>query len=218
MKIKDPVSGISHLIGAVLSLIGTVILLYSAYKQNDLTKIVSFFIFGGSMFFLYTSSALYHLFGHSPEEVDVFRKIDHAMIYILIAGTYTPFCLIALKGFWGILILAIIWALAAAGTSTVFFKSFWTKVPRWFATGLYMAMGSVIVFFIYPLFQATNIQTVVWLLVGGVFYLVGAVIYAMKKPNLSKDFGFHELFHIFVLFGTISHFWAIYRYLCFLPK
>lgn len=218
MKIKDPVSGISHLVGAVLSLIGTIILLYSAYKQNDLTKIVSFFIFGGSMFFLYTSSALYHLFGHSPEEVDVFRKIDHAMIYILIAGTYTPFCLIALKGFWGILILLIIGTLAIAGISTVFFKSFWTKVPRWFATGLYMAMGLVIVFFIYPLFQSTNIQTVIWLLIGGVFYLIGAVIYAMKKPNLSKDFGFHELFHIFVLLGTISHFWAIYKYLCFLPK
>jgi hemolysin III len=118
----------------------------------------------------------------------------------------------------GILILAIIWTLAAAGTSTVFFKSFWTKVPRWFATGLYMAMGLVIVFFIYPLFQATNIQTIAWLLIGGAFYLVGAVIYAMKKPNLSKDFGFHELFHIFVLLGTISHFWAIYKYICFLPK
>lgn len=218
MKIKDPVSGISHLIGAILSLVGTVFLLYSAYKQNDVTKIVSFFIFGGSMFFLYTSSALYHLFGHSPEEVDVFRKIDHAMIYILIAGTYTPFCLIPLRDSWGILILIIIWTLAAAGISTVFFKSFWTKVPRWFATGLYMMMGLVIIFFIYPLFQATNLQTVIWLLVGGIFYLVGAVIYAIKKPNLSKDFGFHELFHIFVLFGTIGHFWAIYKYLSFLPK
>jgi hemolysin III len=170
------------------------------------------------MLFLYSSSANYHLFGHSPEEVDIFRKIDHAMIYILIAGTYTPFCLIALKGFWGILILIIIWTLAAFGTSTVFFKSFWTKVSRWFATGLYMMMGSIIIFFIYPLFKATNIETVVWLLIGGFFYLVGAVIYAIKKPNLSKNFGFHELFHIFVLLGTMSHFWAIYKYLCFLPK
>jgi hemolysin III len=218
MKIKDPISGISHLIGAILSLIGTIFLLYSAYQQNDLTKIVSFFIFGGSMLFLYTSSALYHLFGHSPEEVDIFRKIDHAMIYILIAGTYTPFCLIALKGFWGMLILAIIWTIAAAGISTVFFKSFWTKVPRWFATGLYMMMGLVIVFFINPLLKATNIETVIWLLVGGVFYLIGAVIYAMKKPNITKAFGFHEIFHILVLLGTISHFWTIYRYLSFLPK
>jgi hemolysin III len=213
MKIKDPISGISHLTGSILSLIGTIFLLYSAYKQNDLTKIVSFFIFGGSMFFLYTSSAIYHLFGHSPEEVDIFRKIDHAMIYILIAGTYTPFCLIALRNSWGILILVIIWILAVAGISTVFFKSFWTKVPRWFATGLYMMMGSVIIFFIYPLFKATNMQTILWLLIGGAFYNIGAVIYAKKKPNISKDFGFHEIFHIFVLLGTISHFYAIYRYI-----
>lgn len=218
MQIKDPISGISHLIGAILSLIGTAFLLYSAYQQNDLTKIVSFFIFGGSMLFLYTSSALYHLFGHSPEEIDVFRKIDHAMIYILIAGTYTPFCLIALNNSWGLLILIIIWTLAAAGISTVFFKSFWTKVPRWFATGLYMMMGLVIVFFINPLLKATNIETVIGLFVGGVFYLVGAVIYAIKKPNISKSFGFHEIFHILVLLGTMSHFWTIYKYICFLPK
>jgi hemolysin III len=218
MQIKDPISGISHLIGAILSLIGTIFLLYSAYQQNDLIKIVSFFIFGGSMLFLYTSSALYHLFGHSPEEVDIFRKIDHAMIYILIAGTYTPFCLIALKDSWGLLILIIVWTIAVAGISTVFFKSFWTKVPRWFATGLYMMMGLVIVFFISPLLKATNIETIVGLFIGGIFYLVGAVIYAIKKPNISKSFGFHEIFHILVLLGTMSHFWVIYKYLCFLPK
>jgi len=213
MKIKDPVSGISHLIGALLSLFGTIILLYFAYQEKDIIKIVSFFIFGFSMLFLYTSSAIYHLFGHSPEEVDVFRKIDHAMIYILIAGTYTPFCLIALKGAWGISTLICIWILAGAGISTVFFKSFWTKVPRWFATGLYMAMGWLSVIIVYPLFKATNIETVLWLMMGGFFYTVGAVIYAKKQPNISKGFGFHEIFHILVLLGTISHFWGIYKYL-----
>lgn len=218
MKIKDPISGISHLIGALLSLIGTILLLYSAYKQNDLTKIISYFIFGGSMLFLYTSSAIYHLFGHSPEEVDVFRKIDHAMIYILIAGTYTPFCLIALKGIWGISTLITIWIIALAGISTVFFKSFWIKVPRWFATSLYLIMSWLVVIVIYPLFKATNMQTILWLLIGGIFYTVGAVIYAKKKPNFSKSFGFHEIFHILVLLGTLSHFWGIYKYLNFLPK
>lgn len=213
MKIKDPISGISHLIGALLSLFGTIFLLYFAYKQNDVSKIVSFFIFGFSMLFLYTSSAIYHLFGHSPEEVDVFRKIDHAMIYILIAGTYTPFCLIALKGVWGIATLITIWILGIAGISTVFFKSFWTKVPRWFATFLYILMGWLSMIIVYPLFKATNIQTVAWLLIGGLFYTVGAVIYAKKKPNISKGFGFHELFHILVLLGTTSHFWGIYKYL-----
>ncbi|MFA5715393.1 MAG: hemolysin III family protein [Candidatus Paceibacterota bacterium] len=213
MKIKDPVSGISHLIGAVLSLLGTIILLYSAYKQNDVSKIVSFFIFGGSMLFLYTSSAIYHLFGHSPEEVDIYRKIDHAMIYILIAGTYTPFCLVALKGAWGISTLITIWILAGAGISTVFFKSFWTNVPRWFATFLYILMGWLSMIIVYPLFKATNIETILWLFLGGLFYTVGAVIYAKKKPNISKGFGFHELFHILVLLGTMSHFWLIYKYI-----
>jgi hemolysin III len=218
MKIKDPISGISHLIGALLSLFGTIVLLYFAYQQQDVIKIVSFFIFGFSMLFLYTSSAIYHLFGHSPEEVDVFRKIDHAMIYILIAGTYTPFCLIALKGVWGMSTLITIWVLATAGTSTVFFKSFWTKVPRWFATSLYLFMSWLVVIVIYPLYKATNMETILWLLIGGFFYTVGAVIYAKKKPNISKDFGFHEIFHVLVLLGTMSHFWGIYKYLCFLPK
>jgi len=213
MKIKDPVSGISHLIGAILSLIGTIVLLYSAYKQNDIAKVVSFFVFGGSMLFLYNSSAIYHLFGHSPEEVDIYRKIDHAMIYILIAGTYTPFCLVALKGVWGSSTLITIWILAGAGISTVFFKSFWTKVPRWFATFLYILMGWLSVIIVYPLFKATSIGAIVWLLIGGLFYTVGAVIYAKKEPNISKGFGFHELFHIFVLLGTLSHFWLIYRYI-----
>ena len=151
IKIKDPISGISHLIGAILSIIGTIALLYSAYQQQDVSKIVSFFIFGGSMIFLYSSSANYHLFGHPAEDIDIFRKIDHAMIYILIAGTYTPFCLIALKNAWGISTLIAIWILAGAGISTVFFKSFWTKVPRWFATGLYILMGWLSMILIYPL-------------------------------------------------------------------
>jgi hemolysin III len=165
------------------------------------------------MLFLYTSSAIYHLFGHSPEEVDIYRKIDHAMIYILIAGTYTPFCLIALKGTWGISTLITIWILAGAGISTVFFKSFWTNVPRWFATFLYILMGWLSMIIVYPLFKATNIETILWLFLGGLFYTVGAVIYAKKKPNIYKDFGFHELFHVLVLLGTMSHFWLIYKYI-----
>lgn len=213
MKIKDPISGISHLIGALLSLFGTILLLYFAYQEKDAVKIVSFFIFGFSMLFLYTSSAIYHIFGHSPEEVDVFRKIDHAMIYILIAGTYTPFCLIALKGAWGISMLITIWILAAAGTSTVFFKSFWTKVPRRLATSLYVFMGCLSFIIVYPLYKATNIETVAWLLIGGIFYISGAFIYSRKKPNISKNFGFHELFHVLVLLGTLSHFWGIYKYI-----
>ncbi|MDD3386362.1 MAG: hemolysin III family protein [Candidatus Pacebacteria bacterium] len=210
MKIKDPISGLSHLLGLILSIIGTFLLISSA---EGLVKIISFIIFGLSMCFLYASSSIYHLFGHSPEEVDVFRKIDHAMIYILIAGTYTPICLIALNGTVGIISLISIWVLAVAGISTVFFKSFWTKTPRWFATFLYVLMGCLSFLILYPLYQSSGIGIIFWLLVGGFFYIIGAVIYAIKKPNISKEFGFHELFHILVIFGTISHFWCIYNYL-----
>ena len=210
MKIKDPISGLSHLLGLILSIIGTFLLISSA---EGLVKIISFIIFGLSMCFLYASSSIYHLFGHSPEEVDVFRKIDHAMIYILIAGTYTPICLIALNGTVGIISLISIWVLAVAGISTVFFKSFWTKTPRWFATFLYVLMGCLSFLILYPLYQSSGMGIIFWLLVGGFFYIIGAVIYAIKKPNISKEFGFHELFHILVIFGTISHFWCIYNYL-----
>ena len=210
MKIKDPISGLSHLLGLVLSVIGTFILLYSA---NDLIETISFLVFGLSMCFLYASSSIYHLFGLSPEDVDVFRKIDHAMIYILIAGTYTPLCLIALGGNLGMISFVSIWIIALAGTSTVFFKSFWEKTPRWFATFLYVLMGCLSFIIIYPLYKAAGLGVVVWLLIGGLFYIIGAVIYAIKKPNISKVFGFHELFHILVLLGTMSHFWCIYNYL-----
>lgn len=210
MKIKDPISGLSHLLGLILSIIGTFLLLYSA---KELIEIISFLVFGLSMCFLYASSSIYHLFGHSPEEVDVFRKIDHAMIYILIAGTYTPLCLIGLGSNLGMISFVSIWIIALAGTSTVFFKSFWEKTPRWFATFLYVLMGCLSFIIIYPLYKLVGLEVVIWLLIGGAFYIIGAIIYAIKKPNISKAFGFHELFHILVLLGTMSHFWCIYNYL-----
>lgn len=213
IKIKDPVSGFSHLLGALLSIIGTIILVYLGFKQNLPISIVAFFIFGFSMIFLYTSSAIYHLFGHSPEEVDVFRKIDHAMIYILIAGTYTPMCLIPLNGLLGFSSLIVIWLLAALGVSTVFFKKFWTHVPRWAATALYILMGWLSLALLYPLSKNISLDFIYWILAGGIFYTVGAVIYSKKKPNLFQQFGFHEIFHILTLLGTLCHFWAIYKYL-----
>jgi len=210
MKIKDPFSGFSHLLGLILSIMGTIILVLIS---NNLTQIIAFLIFGLSMIFLYASSSIYHLFGHSPEEVDLFRKIDHAMIYILIAGTYTPFCLIALDGLWGITSMIVIWTLAILGIGTVFFKSFWIKVPRWFATFLYVLMGWLSMAIIYPLYLSIGLPPIIYLLLGGLFYSAGAVIYAIKKPNIIKGFGFHEIFHIFVLLGTITHFFGIYNYL-----
>lgn len=211
-KIKDPVSGLSHLIGAILSIVGTVVLVRSAVLKDSPINIISFSVFGLSMIFLYTSSAIYHLFGHSPEEIDIFRKIDHAMIYVLIAGTYTPICLIPLWGPWGWYSLALIWILAALGISMIFFKRFWTNVPRWMATAIYVMMGWLSIILIYPLSQKVGFAFIKWLILGGVFYTIGAYIYAQKKPNLCKQFGFHEIFHILTMLGTICHFWGIYKF------
>lgn len=213
MKIKDPVSGYSHAGGALLALVGTVVLIATCIQNNQLEKVFPCLIFGISMIMLYASSGFYHLFGKSAEEIDIFRKIDHAMIYVLIAGTYTPLCLIGLHGILGIVTTISIWLVGIFGISTVFFKKFWTKMPRWGSTGIYLLMAWISLGIIYPLSKNVPIGTIWWLLIGGVFYTVGAVIYAQKKPNICKGFGFHEIFHIFVLLGTICHFWCIYGYL-----
>lgn len=199
--------------GGILAIAGTAFLLIMSINNNQWDRIFPFLVFGLSMIMLYFSSGLYHLFGKNAEEVDIFRKIDHAMIYILIAGTYTPLCLIALKGILGTVSFITIWIIAAFGISTVFFKKFWAKIPRWGSTGIYILMGWISIFLIYPLSKTISSEGIMWLIIGGAFYTIGAVIYALKKPNPFKGFGFHEIFHIFVLLGTASHFWCIFHYL-----
>jgi len=208
IKIKDPVSGYSHLAGAFLVLIGTVAL---ALKAEGALQMAAFLIFGISAIMLYSASAWYHLFGASAEKIDLIRKLDHAFIYILIAGTFTPFCLILMGGFWGIALFAIVWILASIGTASIFFRSFWKFFPRWASTGLYLLMGWIALVLIYPLRKMHSV--IALLLLGGIFYTIGAVIYMCKKPNISKSVGFHELFHFFVLAGTLAHFYCIYRYI-----
>lgn len=208
IKIKDPVSGFSHLVGVILSIVGTYFLLINA---QSIEQIICFLIFGITFFVLYTASTIYHLFGGPDSEVGILRKIDHASIYLLIAGTFTPFCILIVKGIWGIATLTFVWVLAIIGTTAMFLNSFWKHFPRWAATGLYLLMGWIAVLIIYPMKMYPIM--LLWIFIGGIFYTIGAVIYAIKKPNLFKGFGFHELFHIFVLLGTISHFVAIYKIL-----
>ena len=208
IKIKDPVSGFSHLVGVILSIVGTYFLLINAQSTE---QIICFLIFGITSFVLYTASTIYHLFGGPDSEVGILRKIDHASIYLLIAGTFTPFCILIVKGIWGMTTLTLVWVLAIIGTTAMFLNSFWKHFPRWAATGLYLLMGWIAVLIIYPMKMYPIM--LLWIFIGGIFYTIGAVIYAIKKPNLLKGFGFHELFHIFVLLGTISHFVAIYKIL-----
>jgi len=208
IKIKDPVSGFSHLVGVVLSVMGSYFLLANA--QNT-AQIICFLIFGLTAFILYSTSTLYHLFGKPASEISILRKLDHASIYFLIAGSFTPFCFLVVKGILGLVILILIWILAIIGTAAVFINSFWKHFPRWASTGLYILMGWIAILLVYPMRSYPDILFFVF--IGGLFYTLGAVIYIIKKPNLFPGFGFHELFHIFVLLGTISQFIAIYKIL-----
>jgi hemolysin III len=208
LKIKDPVSGYSHLAGAIIFLIGSVFLVQ---KAGTSLQLFSFLVFGTTAFFLYLASAWYHLFGAPSEKIGYSRKLDHALIYLLIAGSFTPFCLLLLRGLWGWIIFGSVWVLAAVGVAAVFFDSFWKHFPRWASTGLYLFMGWIGIALFYPLRSYPIILALV--AAGGFFYTAGAVIYILKKPNFNKNFGFHELFHFLILAGTLTHFWCVYRYL-----
>jgi len=214
MKVRDPFSGFSHLAGAILSVAGLCLLVRYASVNGTVRHIVSFSIFGASLILLYTASSIYHLLSVSEKSIRVLRKIDHMMIYILIAGTYTPVCLIPLRGGWGWSLLISIWSIAMAG---IVLKVLWFNAPRWLYTLFYLLMGWLIVIAFVPLVRTMPIAAMLWLIAGGLLYTVGAVIYGTKWPKLkSKVFGFHEMFHIFVLYGSFCHFWMMFRYILYL--
>ncbi|MGE5605987.1 MAG: PAQR family membrane homeostasis protein TrhA [Bacteroidota bacterium] len=209
--LKDPISGLTHLIGVVLSFIGLILMVYRAAVAGKPWHVVSYAVFGASMILLYTASTLYHWLPLSPKGTKILRKLDHIMIFILIAGTYTPICLVPLQGPWGWSLFGSIWGLALAG---LFLKLFWLEAPRWFSTIVYAVMGWLVIIAAWPLIRVLPLAGFSWLLAGGLFYSVGAVMYGIKKPNpLPGVFGFHEIFHIFVLLGSFCHFWLMYRYI-----
>ncbi len=219
-KIKDPFSGFSHLFGAVLSVAGLVILIVMAafYSNEKAWDIVSFSIFGTGLILLYTFSSLYHLLNVGETATRVLRKFDHIMIYILIAASYTPICLGPLRGGWGWSIFGVVWGLAIIGT---ILTAVWIKAPRWLTTTIYLAMGWTVIIAIYPMITIFNslgmLYSLLWLLIGGIFYTIGAVIYGLKWPKIdNKYIGFHEIFHIFVLLGSICQYWFILRYVLYI--
>jgi len=213
LKVSDPINGLTHFVGALLSVAALVVLVYVAAQKGTPSHIVSFAIFGTSLILLYTASTLYHLLPLGEKGVQALRRVDHMMIYVLIAGTYTPICLVALRGIWGWSILAGIWALALLGVAM---KIFWLNAPRWLSTLFYLVMGWLIIIAIPPLLKSVPQGGMFWLAGGGLLYTVGAVIYGIKKPNFVKGFGFHEIFHLFVIGGSLNHFWLMYRYILYI--
>ena len=208
-KLRDPVSGLTHMVGVFLSITALVLLVYFSAIHATAWHVVSFSIFGASLIMLYTASTLYHLLPLQEQGIKMLRKIDHMMIFVLIAGTYTPICLIPLRGVWGWSLFGIAWGVTIAG---IIMKIVWLNAPRWLYTFIYVLMGWMVVIAFLPLLHSLPMHGVAWLVAGGLSYTVGAVIYALKKPNFAKFFGFHEIFHLFVLMGSACHFWLMYRY------
>lgn len=214
MARNEPWSAITHLIGAVLSIASLVILVVFASLKGSSWQVVSFSIFGASMILLYTASTLYHFFYRDNKTLkEVFRRIDHSMIFVLIAGTYTPICLVALRGGWGWSMFGVAWGLAITG---IVFKSVGLETWKWLSTLIYVLTGWIIVIAVYPLTKVLPLGALLLLFAGGIFYTVGAVLYAIDDRNPHfKTFGMHEYFHLFVLAGTASHVWMIMQYLLF---
>jgi hemolysin III len=208
-RLREPVSGLTHLAGVLLALIALIVLLTRTGGRVD--QIVAFGIFGLSLIALYSASALYHLLPVSPAATARLRRLDHMTIFILIAGTYTPVCVLALEGGWRAGLLGLIWTLALCGVAL---KLLWMEAPRWLSVGVYLAMGWLAVIAASAIFRAIPYGGIAWILGGGLVYSAGALIYALKRPNLVPGvFGFHELWHLFVLAGSACHFWAILHYI-----
>ncbi|HUE99812.1 MAG TPA: hemolysin III family protein [Anaerolineales bacterium] len=204
-KLREPVNSLTHWGGAVLALIGLIALLIVGWGTP--AKVISLVIYGVSLIFLFSASATYHMLHVKEKALEIFRKIDHAAIYILIAGTYTPFCVNAFSGFWKWGMLSIIWSLALIG---IIVKVFYIRAPRLFTAGVYLIMGWLCVFAIGQMFDVLPVWVISWLIAGGVIYTLGAVVYITKIFNFVPGvFGFHEMWHILVILAAAAHFIAV---------
>ncbi len=196
-------NSVSHLVGAALALAGMVVLIVIAARHGDPWKIVSFGVYGACLLSLYASSTLYHSLRHRAKAV--FRKLDHLAIYLLIAGTYTPFALVTLRGGWGWSLFGAIWGLAAAGMALEFRPR---RGARILPVAIYVLMGWLVLVALKPLLQALPWAGFVWLLLGGLFYTFGIVFYGLDAKLRHA----HGVWHLFVLAGSVSHYLAILLY------
>ncbi len=211
MILREPINGLTHFIGALLSIVALVVLVVYSAIDGSVWHVVSFSIYGTSMFLLYLFSSLYHWLPLKYKGVMKMRKLDHMMIFVMIAGSYTPMCLIPLRDVWGWSLFGTVWGIAITG---FFIKIFWLNAPRVLYVSIYIAMGWLVVIAIYPISKVFPTGGIVWLTMGGIFYTFGAVIYAKKRPNpIPHIFGFHEIWHIFVMLGSASHFWMMWKYI-----
>lgn len=211
LTIREPINSISHLFGIVLSTIGLVLLLVNSLSTHDFIKVFTSIIFCLGLIGLYSASTVYHWSIASKTTLKILRKVDHIMIYVLIAASYTPLCLITLKGVLGYTLLSIVWSMAILG---IILKILWLNAPRWLYTSFYLILGWAAIFVIYPLYNLLPTTAFALLLTGGISYSIGAVIYATKSKSIKIwKFGFHEIFHIFILLGSFIHYLMVYNYI-----
>ena len=210
--LKDPGSAITHFIGMLMAIFAAVPLLIKAAREPDHIYLISLSIYALSLILLYAASTTYHTFDLSERANTILKKIDHMMIFVLIAGSYTPICLITLKGRTGTILLALVWGIAIVG---IILKAFWVFCPKWVSSGLYIGMGWTCVLAFTQILNALSPAAFGWLLAGGIIYTIGGVIYALKLPifnNRHKNFGSHEIFHLFVMGGSMCHFIVMYAF------
>lgn len=210
-RARDPMSTLTHFIAFLASILATPpLLIRAAQLHADMSALISLSIFMMSMVFLYAASSAYHAFSLSHRGTRVLKKLDHTMIFFLIAGSYTPVCVVKLASA-GMRLLALVWTLAVAGAV---FKLCWVTCPKWVSSVIYISMGWSCLTAMPQIIAALSPAGFFWLLLGGIFYSVGGVVYALKPKRLSgKVFGIHEIFHVFVMAGSVCHYIFMYAYL-----
>ena len=211
--IKDPGSAITHFIGMLMAIFAAVPLLIKAAHEPDRIYIISLAVYAASLILLYAASTTYHTFDISEKVNTLLKKIDHMMIFVLIAGSYTPICFLALDKPMGIILLSIVWGIAIVG---ILFKAFWVYCPKWVSSVLYIGMGWTCVLAFSQILNNLSSAAFGWLLAGGIIYTIGGIIYALKLPIFNarfKNFGSHEIFHLFVMGGSACHFVVMYAYM-----
>lgn len=206
ITIREPGSALTHFIAMIMAVFAATPLLVKAALSDTGNALFAMSIFMCSMILLYGASATYHSLNISGRALRIFRKLDHMMIFVLIAGSYTPVCLIVLGGQLGFTLLAVVWGIAIFG---MILKACWITCPKWFSSIIYIAMGWVCLLVFPTLLEKLSPAAFGWLLAGGVFYTVGGVVYALKLKgfnSIHKYFGSHEIFHLFVMAGSLCHF------------
>ena len=211
--IKEPGSAITHFIGMLMAIFAAVPLLIKAAHEPSRIYVISLAVYSASMILLYAASTTYHTFDISAKINTILKKWDHMMISVLIAGSYTPICLLVLKGKTGLILLTTVWSFAIIG---ILIKAFWVYCPKWVSSILYIGMGWTCVLAFTQILNSMSRTSFIWLLIGGIIYTVGGIIYALKLPIFNskhKNFGSHEIFHLFVMGGSMCHFVVMYALL-----